>query len=164
MSTVEHLMAAFAGLGVDNVLVEIDGPEVPIMDGSAAAFVAAIDKVGLAQLSAPRRYIKILKPVRVEHGRSFSELRPAASGFRLDVEIDYSGHGDRLVSARRWILRRRVSAARLPGRARSARSAMSSGSGSWVSRSARRSRIRSRVDGDRVLNPEGLRSRTSLSP
>src|SRR5208282_3504885 len=64
VSTVEHLMAALAGLGVDNALVEIDGPEMPIMDGSAAEFVEAIDSVGLAQQSRPRRHIRILRSLR----------------------------------------------------------------------------------------------------
>ena len=89
VATIEHLLAALAGLGVDNVLVEIDGPEVPIMDGSAAHFVEAIDQAGVVQLSKPRRFIKVLKTVRVDHGRAFSELRPADQGFRLEVEIDF---------------------------------------------------------------------------
>ena len=76
VATIEHLLAALSGLGVDNVEIEIDGPEVPIMDGSAAVFVAAIDRAGIKTLSAPRRYLKILKPVRVAQGRSFYELTP----------------------------------------------------------------------------------------
>src|SRR5271166_777058 len=64
--TVEHLLAALSGLQVDNVLIEIDGPETPIMDGSAADFVSAIDQAGAVQQSRARRYLKILKPVRVE--------------------------------------------------------------------------------------------------
>ena len=90
VATIEHLLAALAGLGIDNAEIEIDGPEVPIMDGSAAVFVAAIDKAGVKTLSASRRYIKILKPVRVEQGRSFSELLPSDRGFELDIEIDYA--------------------------------------------------------------------------
>ena len=70
VSTIEHLLAALTGTGVDNVLVEIDGPEVPIMDGSAADFVDAIDQAGIIQLTATRRYLKVLKPVRVENGRA----------------------------------------------------------------------------------------------
>lgn len=89
VSTIEHLLAALSGLGVDNAIVEIDGPETPIMDGSAHAFVAAIDQAGLISQQARRRYVRVLKPVRVESGRAFSELRPAASGFRLEVEIDF---------------------------------------------------------------------------
>jgi UDP-3-O-[3-hydroxymyristoyl] N-acetylglucosamine deacetylase len=88
-STAEHILAALRGLGVDNALVEIDGPEVPIMDGSAASFVAAIDQVGIKTLSTARRYIKVLKPVCVARGESFGELRPAEGGFRLDVEIKF---------------------------------------------------------------------------
>lgn len=89
VATIEHLMSACAGLGLDNVLVEIDGPEMPIMDGSAAEFVTAIEEAGLVALGANRRYLKVLQPVRVEHGRSFSELVPFDGGFRLDVEIDF---------------------------------------------------------------------------
>ena len=83
------MLAALSGLGVDNAIVEIDGPEVPIMDGSAAPFVAAIEQVGITTLSAPRRYIRILKPIRVARGDSFGELRPYPRGFRLEVEIAF---------------------------------------------------------------------------
>ena len=89
VATVEHLMSALAGLGVDNVLVEIDGPEVPILDGSAAPFVDAIQQVGLSSVGASRRYLKVLKPIRVSKGRAFAELRPNQRGFRVDVEIDF---------------------------------------------------------------------------
>jgi UDP-3-O-[3-hydroxymyristoyl] N-acetylglucosamine deacetylase len=85
VGTIEHLMAAFSGLGLDNVVVEIDGPEVPIFDGSAAAFVAAIDAVGIRRLDAPRRYLKVLKPVRVERGASFCELLPNGQGLTLAI-------------------------------------------------------------------------------
>ena len=88
VATVEHLLAALRGLGVDNALIEIDSAEVPIMDGSAARFVEAIDEVGLAELDAPRRYLKILKSVSVEDGGAYGELSPY-NGFRLDVEIDF---------------------------------------------------------------------------
>jgi UDP-3-O-[3-hydroxymyristoyl] N-acetylglucosamine deacetylase len=88
-STAEHILAALRGLGVDNAFVELDGPEVPIMDGSAAPFVAAIDQVGIVSLNAPRRYIKVLKPVRVAKGEAFGELSPYSSGFRLEVEINF---------------------------------------------------------------------------
>ena len=88
-STAEHILAALRGLGVDNALVEVDGPEVPIMDGSAAPFVAAIDQVGVVSISKARRYIKVLKPVRVAKGESFGELRPQDSGFSIDIEINF---------------------------------------------------------------------------
>lgn len=89
VSTIEHLLAALAGLSIDNVLVEIDGPEVPIMDGSAEAFVDAIDNAGVRTQAATRRYIKILKTVRVQQGRAYAELHPYSRGFRLEVEIDF---------------------------------------------------------------------------
>jgi len=88
VATVEHLLAAFRGLGVDNALVEIDSAEVPIMDGSSAQFVEAIDEVGLVELDAPRRYLKVLKSVSVEDAGASGELTPH-NGFHLDVEIDF---------------------------------------------------------------------------
>jgi UDP-3-O-[3-hydroxymyristoyl] N-acetylglucosamine deacetylase len=88
-STAEHVLAALSGLGVDNAVIEIDGPEVPIMDGSAAPFVAAIEQAGIVTLPAPRRYIRILRPVRVARGDCFGELRPYPKGFRLEVEIAF---------------------------------------------------------------------------
>src|SRR6187200_2462134 len=67
-STAEHALAALSGLGIDNAVIEIDGAEVPIMDGSAAAFVAAIDEAGVVAQSALRRFIQVLKPVQVRIG------------------------------------------------------------------------------------------------
>ena len=87
--TAEHVLAALRGLGVDNAIIELDGPEVPIVDGSAAPFVAAIDQVGLTTLSAPRRYVQVLKPVRVAKGDAYGELRPYSRGFRVEVEIEF---------------------------------------------------------------------------
>lgn len=89
VSTIEHLLAALSGLSIDNVLVEIDGPEVPIMDGSAAPFVDAIDSAGVRTQAAARRFVKVLKTVRVQQGRAFAELHPYSRGFRLEVEIDF---------------------------------------------------------------------------
>jgi UDP-3-O-[3-hydroxymyristoyl] N-acetylglucosamine deacetylase len=90
VSTAEHVLAALRGMGVDNATIEIDGPEVPIMDGSAAAFVAAIDQAGIVTQSGSRRFIQVLKPVQVAMGDSFGELRPYAAGFRAEVEIDFT--------------------------------------------------------------------------
>ncbi|KQP30877.1 UDP-3-O-[3-hydroxymyristoyl] N-acetylglucosamine deacetylase [Methylobacterium sp. Leaf104] len=89
VATIEHLMSALYGLGIDNVLVEIDGPEMPILDGSALPYVQAIDAVGTASCGAAKRWIKVLRSVRIEVGRAFAELRPIDRGFRLDVEIDF---------------------------------------------------------------------------
>ena len=76
VSTVEHLLAALRGLSIDNCYIELDSREVPIMDGSSAAFVGAVDGVGIRELLKPRRFIKVLKPVRAEDGACWGELRP----------------------------------------------------------------------------------------
>jgi UDP-3-O-[3-hydroxymyristoyl] N-acetylglucosamine deacetylase len=89
VSTIEHIMAALYGLGVDNATVELDGPEMPILDGSAAPFVAAIDRAGIVALPTARRYLRILKPVGVAAGDCYGELRPYDRGFRVEVEIDF---------------------------------------------------------------------------
>lgn len=89
VGTVEHLLAALRGLSIDNLYIEIDSKEVPIMDGSSAAFVDAIDRVGIRELSEPRKFIKVLKTVRVEENGCWGELGPH-TGFSLDVEIDFS--------------------------------------------------------------------------
>src|SRR5215207_527198 len=88
-STAEHVLAALSGLGIDNAIIEIDGPEVPIMDGSAAPFVEAIDRVGIVTLSVPRRFIQILKPIRVVKGEAYGELRPHMQGFRIELDINF---------------------------------------------------------------------------
>src|ERR1700752_2621744 len=90
VSTAEHVLAALRGMGVDNATIEIDGPEVPIMDGSSAPFVEAIDRAGIVQQGAARRFIEILKPIQVTHGESFGELRPYSGGFRAELEIDFA--------------------------------------------------------------------------
>ncbi|HEX4765731.1 MAG TPA: UDP-3-O-acyl-N-acetylglucosamine deacetylase [Lichenihabitans sp.] len=157
VSTVEHLMAALAGLGVDNVTIEVDGPEMPILDGSAAVFVAAIDKVGLRSLPVGRRYLKVLKPVRVEHGRSFSELLPAPHGFHLDVEIDFPaaaiGRQRKCVDLTPTAFRHEISHARTFG-------LLSDVKRLWELGFALGSSLENSVavDAERVLNPEGLRS------
>lgn len=89
ISTTEHVLAALHGCGVDNAVVEVDGPEVPIMDGSAAPFVAAIDQAGIAVLAEQRRYIQVLKTVRVGKGESHGELRPHLRGLRIETAIEF---------------------------------------------------------------------------
>ncbi|RWP81483.1 UDP-3-O-acyl-N-acetylglucosamine deacetylase [Mesorhizobium sp.] len=88
IATVEHLMATLFGLGIDNVVIEIDGHEVPILDGSAMAFVEAIDQAGIDTLPVKRRYIRVVKPVRIENGASWAEFRPY-DGTRFEIEIDF---------------------------------------------------------------------------
>ena len=156
VSTVEHLLAAFSALGVDNCMVEIDGPEVPILDGSSAEFVAAIRKVGIEELAAPRRYLKVLKPVRVEHGRAFSELRPADKGFRLEVEIDFEtgmiGRQKKVVDLDGRVFERDIARARTFGFMRDVERL-------WKAGFALGASLENTValDDERVLNPEGLR-------
>lgn len=88
IGTVEHLLAALRGLAIDNCIIEIDSKELPIMDGSAEPFVEAIDQAGIRELSARRKFIKVLKPIRVQDGDCWGELSPH-SGFHLDIEIDF---------------------------------------------------------------------------
>ena len=88
VGTIEHLMAALAGCGIDNAVVELDGPEVPIMDGSAAPFVYMIERAGIVPQDAARRAIKILKPVAVNENGASAALLPE-HGFSMSFEIDY---------------------------------------------------------------------------
>jgi UDP-3-O-[3-hydroxymyristoyl] N-acetylglucosamine deacetylase len=88
VATVEHLMATLFALGIDNLSIDIDGSEVPILDGSAAMFVEAFDQAGIEVLPVKRRYIRVLKPVRIESGASWAEFRPYR-GTRFEVEIDF---------------------------------------------------------------------------
>lgn len=92
VATVEHLLAACVGCGIDNAIIELDNLEVPIMDGSAAPFVFLIEQAGVVAQDAPRRYIEILEPVRVETGDKFAELLPNSEGaqFEVDFTIDFS--------------------------------------------------------------------------
>lgn len=87
ISTIEHLMAAFYGLGIDNAIVELDGPEVPIMDGSSAHFVDMIEAVGLMVLSAPKKYLVVRRPIKVADGDKYVILLPPDE---LELTIDYS--------------------------------------------------------------------------
>jgi UDP-3-O-[3-hydroxymyristoyl] N-acetylglucosamine deacetylase len=92
VATVEHLLAACAGLEVDNLVVELDGPELPILDGSAAPFVTLLQNVGLRALAAPRRVIRILRRVEIVDGERRAVLEPdlAADSLHLDVTIRFS--------------------------------------------------------------------------
>ena len=88
VATVEHLMSALAGLGIDNIYVDLDGPEVPIMDGSAASFVFLLQSAGIVEQSVARRYIRILKTVEVVEGDKRVRFEPY-DGFRIDFTIDF---------------------------------------------------------------------------
>ena len=161
IATVEHVMAALAGCGVDDALVEIDGPEAPILDGSAAPFVFLIDCAGtVSRAGAPAQAIEVLRPVRVEDGAAWAELAPAAAGSRGGLEasltIDFPntaigrqsfsmrvtprGFREALADARTFTLAEEVAALRAAGLARG---------GSLANAVV--------VDGPLVLNPGGLR-------
>jgi len=89
ISTVEHLMAALSGLGIDNILVEISGPEIPIMDGSAASFVYLLKSAGIKEQNKSKEFIEIIKPIMVIEGDKWAKLEPFF-GFRLNFTIDFS--------------------------------------------------------------------------
>jgi UDP-3-O-[3-hydroxymyristoyl] N-acetylglucosamine deacetylase len=88
ISTVEHLLSAFAGLGVDNAFVDVSAPELPIMDGSSAPFVFLLQSAGIEEQSAPKKFIRILKSVAVQQGDARAELRPY-DGFRVEYTLQY---------------------------------------------------------------------------
>ncbi|WP_367606488.1 UDP-3-O-acyl-N-acetylglucosamine deacetylase [Legionella sp. W05-934-2] len=88
VATVEHLLSAMAGLGIDNAYVDVDSPEVPIMDGSAAPFVFLIQSAGIIEQEAARKFIRIKKTVRVEDGDKFTEISPY-DGFKVGFTIAY---------------------------------------------------------------------------
>jgi UDP-3-O-[3-hydroxymyristoyl] N-acetylglucosamine deacetylase len=87
--TVEHLMSALGGLGVDNAYIDIDGPEVPIMDGSAAPFVLLVQQAGMAEQAAPKKFIRILRRVEVKDGDKWARFEPY-EGYRLAFSIDFN--------------------------------------------------------------------------
>lgn len=156
VSTAEHVLAALRGMGVDNAIIEVDGPEVPIMDGSAAAFVAAIDQAGIVTQSASRRFIQVLKSVQLAIGDSFGELRPHGNGFRVEVEIDFD---NAMIGCQKYSIdlspesfRREISRARTFG-------FMNNVARLWGAGYARGASFENTVvfDETRLLNTEGLR-------
>jgi len=89
VSTVEHLMSALAGLGIDNAYVDVTAPELPIMDGSAGPFVFLLQSAGIEEQNAPKRFIRILKPVQVEEGDKWVRFEPF-NGFKLTLSIEFT--------------------------------------------------------------------------
>ena len=89
VATVEHLMSALAGLGIDNVYVDLSAPEVPIMDGSAGPFVFLLQSAGIEEQSAAKKFIRIKKTIRVEDGDKWAELRPF-DGFKVNFEVQFN--------------------------------------------------------------------------
>src|SRR6516162_1280220 len=88
VSTVEHLMSALAGLGIDNLHVDVAGPELPILDGSAGPFVFLLQSAGIEEQSAPKRYLRVVQTVEVADGDKWGRFEPFA-GFKLDFTIDF---------------------------------------------------------------------------
>jgi len=88
ISTVEHLMSALAGLGIDNLHVDVAGPEVPIMDGSASPFVFLLQSAGIVEQDADKRYLRVVAPVEVRDGDKWARFEPF-NGFKLDFTIDF---------------------------------------------------------------------------
>ncbi len=153
--TVEHLMSAFAGCEIDNALVELDAAEIPAMDGSAAPFVFLIECAGTAQQDAPRRALRILKHVEVEDPNRSASLTPGA-GLSINFEIDFDSP---VVSCQEWfthvdnvIYKREIARARTFGFMRDV--AQLRAMGLALGGSLDNAIV---VDGDRILNEEGLR-------
>jgi UDP-3-O-[3-hydroxymyristoyl] N-acetylglucosamine deacetylase len=155
VSTIEHLMAAFSALNIDNATVELDGPEVPILDGSAEPFIQVLDRAGRRRQEAERRFIEVLEPVEVIEGDKRAVLLPA-DGFEMSFEIAFDSapigrqkvelevteesFREELANCRTFGFLKDVEALRSAGLARGA--------------SMENAVV---LDGDRVLNPEGLR-------
>jgi UDP-3-O-[3-hydroxymyristoyl] N-acetylglucosamine deacetylase len=159
VATIEHLMAAFAGAGVDNALVEVDGPELPILDGSAAGFLFLIECAGVEEQSAPRRAVEVMRHVRVTDGEAFAELRPSP-GPALDLSLSIAFQA---AAIGRQALTTRLSPASFAAELSRART-FTLAEEIEVMRAAGLARGGSLdnavvVDGARVLNPGGLRMR-----
>lgn len=155
VSTIEHLLAALAAVGIDNLYIDVDGQELPALDGSSEPFLKLIEKVGIKKQTAPRRYIEILKTVSVTRGDSWGRVDPS-DRLVLDVTIDFDDHAigrqsvviepdvrafrEDLASARTFARTHEIAALQAAG--------LSKGG------SLKNAVV---VDGDRILNPEGLR-------
>ncbi len=155
VSTIEHLMGALSACGIDNLDIELDGPEVPAMDGSAEDFLKMIERAGIKRQSAARRYVRVLKTVEVRDGAALARIEPfptlhldvsidfedgAIGQQRIEIEPDVRAFRERLASARTFARAHEVVALQAAG--------LSLG-GSYENAIV--------VDGDKVLNPGGLR-------
>ncbi len=157
VSTIEHLMAALAGCGIHNALIEIDGPEVPILDGSAAPFVRGFLSVGLHQHTAPLRAIEVLRDVSVRDGDAFASLGPSTS-LQIDFEIDFAdaaiGRQTKTLNMANGAFVRELCDSRTF--CRSADVDQMRANGLALGGTVENAVV---VDGDRVLTPGGLRHR-----
>ncbi len=156
VATIEHVMAALYALGIDNVVVDVEGAEMPIMDGSSHPFIEAIEQVGIVNLGVKRRYIRVVKPVRIDSGASWAEFLPF-DGTRFEVEIDFSSP---LIGRQSWkgnltadTFKQELSRARTFGFMRDVERL-------WAAGFALGSSLENSVvisDDDSVVNVEGLR-------
>jgi UDP-3-O-[3-hydroxymyristoyl] N-acetylglucosamine deacetylase len=163
VGTVEHLMAALSALGIDNALIDVDGPEIPILDGSAAPFVFLLDCAGSVEYDAPRRVIEVCRTVRVTAGEAWAELRPLGPAARatrpvleMDLSIDFAADAIGRQSASLRLtpesFRHEIAAARTFAHAREVEQLHAAGlarGGSLDNAIV--------VDGANILNPGGLR-------
>jgi len=158
ISTVEHFMGALAGLGITNLKVELDGPETPLMDGSARDFVALIEQAGIQVQSSVVRAIKVLKSLHFDDGKGASvDLGPAASGLQLAFEIDFPqtkviGHQQIELSLKESDFKKLIAPARTFGFVTEVEQlrAMGLAQGATLENAIA-------IQGDTVLNPDGLR-------
>jgi len=155
VNTIEHLMAALRGCGIDNIVIELDGPEVPILDGSALPYCTIIENVGKLIQNSPRRAIWIRKPIAVHKGDKYAILVPDNRS-RITVEIDFPGtligRQKKSIDLVNGSFARELAAARTFGFANDVESMLESGLA--LGGSLRNAIL---VDNDRVINPEGLR-------
>jgi UDP-3-O-[3-hydroxymyristoyl] N-acetylglucosamine deacetylase len=156
VATVEHLMSAFYGMSIDNALVELNGPEVPAMDGSAAPFIFLMECAGVSEQSEPRKHLRILKPVVHSHGNKQVSLTPADHGLKLEFDIDFAapavGQQSCQFDIERDLFKSEISKARTFGFLSDVTALREAGL-------ARGGSLENAivVDGDRVLNEDGLR-------
>lgn len=156
VATVEHFLAACAGLGVDNVIAELDGPELPILDGSSKPFVALLEQAGVLAQTAPKRVLKVLKPVEFRHGVKLARLSPGV-GFTMNIAIDFPTQaiGRQAISftMQPGAFARDIAWARTFGFAHQAEQlhAMGKGLGASMDNTVV-------IEGDRVLNADGLQA------
>lgn len=158
LATIEHLMSACAGLGIDNLIVEVDGPEVPILDGSSAQFVQVLLNAGVKEQAAARRVIKILEPIEVRMGAKSAALMPSEGfdGLDMDVTIRFAdpaiGTQRRRVHLTPETFLNEIADARTFGFLADVETMRAAGLG--LGASMANAVV---VDSGRVVNPEGLR-------
>ena len=158
LSTVEHLLAAVYGLGIDNLIVEVDGPEVPIMDGSSALYTDLIRRTGIKRQSAPAYALRVIEPVHVNDGVKSASLLPVSdNSFRLDAVIDFKseaiGRQRKNLTLTPESFTKELAFARTFGFYRDIKKLHSMGLGQGASMENAIA-----VEDDKILNPEGLRA------